>query len=501
MLRAPEIGNLRWSPDGSELLLWARGSGKNGIYTVSSRGGAARLVLPGLFTACWSPDGASIAIATYLTGEIHVVGSRGVARRTLQLRGDHWSILDMDWSAAGDRLLLASSDRRGRHALSIIDADGRNQREITSAPVEIPSARWMPQANGIYYLRRVNQTMSLYRIPDDPAAAAAAAPGRAILSGLESDGRFTLSADANRLVYSRSQYFSNLSVLDAETGTTRPLTQGTALVERPRVSPDDTTVVFNAGHDPLSNLYTIPITGGSPKQLTFLGSLTVGGVWSDDGRTIAFASTERGRSRIWTVPAEGGSPRPVSTGDLSSNLDVAWSPGSRMLYQQAGNRNYYEVDPRTAAERLLVPAGAPGWMFGPVYSPDGRKIAVMWNRPAHPGIWIIDRRDGSERLLYPSAGRSVRTIGWSADDVYIAEGTIGEARGATSFVGETMREATILRISVRTGEAVRVRSIPASEVGSISMTRDGRRFVYPAFSDRSDVWIVDGFDAAITARR
>jgi Tol biopolymer transport system component len=56
----------------------------------------------------------------------------------------------------------------------------------------------------------------------------------------------------------------------------------------------------------------MPIAGGTPKQLTFLGALSVGGVWSADGSRIAFASTQGGRSRIWTVGAATGLPiRPL----------------------------------------------------------------------------------------------------------------------------------------------------------------------------------------------
>ena len=33
------------------------------------------------------------------------------------------------------------------------------------------------------------------------------------------------------------------------------------------------------------------------------------------------------------------------------------------------------------------------------------------------------------------------------------------------------------------------------------MTPDGRRFIYPVFSSRSDVWIVDDFDVQRHASR
>ena len=72
------------------------------------------------------------------------------------------------------------------------------------------------------------------------------------------------------------------------------------------------------------------------------------------------------------MAATGVPMRPLSAGELSDNLDVTWGPGQRILYQRAGNQNYYELDPDTASERLLAKDGAPGWMFAPVYSPPER---------------------------------------------------------------------------------------------------------------------------------
>src|SRR5258705_3227711 len=100
---------------------------------------------------------------------------------------------------------------------------------------------------------------------------------------------------------------------------TKALTQGTSLIERPRVSPDGTSIVFNVGHEGLANLYIMPITGGSSKQLTFFDSLSMAGAWSADGKRVAFASTQGGKPRVWTVNAGGGIPSALSSSDLSDS--------------------------------------------------------------------------------------------------------------------------------------------------------------------------------------
>ena len=60
---AQEVGHLRWSPDGSDLIVWARGGGHNGVYIVPQMGGTPRLIAQGMYIGCWSPDGSTIAVA------------------------------------------------------------------------------------------------------------------------------------------------------------------------------------------------------------------------------------------------------------------------------------------------------------------------------------------------------------------------------------------------------------------------------------------------------
>jgi Tol biopolymer transport system component len=291
-----------------------------------------------VFLSCWSPDGSTIAAAGALDNKIRFLDRRGGEQRSLTLEGDHWSIWDLDWSAAGDKLLFVSSDRQGRYEIGTIRADGSGQQKILSSATEIPSTRWVPHANAIYYLQRINQTMSLFRIPADAATEASPISGSAVLTGLETDRFFAFSGDARRLVYARAPYHSNLRMLDVTTGRTTELTQGTSLIERPRVSPDGASVVFNIGHDPHTNLYTLPVAGGTPRQLTFFNALTVAGAWSADGQRIAFASTQGGRARVWTMAATGVPMRPLSVGEVSDNLDVTWGPGQRILYQRPAIR-------------------------------------------------------------------------------------------------------------------------------------------------------------------
>jgi Tol biopolymer transport system component/DNA-binding winged helix-turn-helix (wHTH) protein len=509
IFRAPEIGYLRWSPNGTELIVWARGSGMSGVYVLPQLGGTPRRIMGGQAIACWSPDGSTIAVGSYLNGIIWFFEKSGRLQRTVSLRDVNGSIWDIDWSANGV-LTFVSSNFQGRYTIWTVKPDGSEQRLVVGAGSEIPSARWAPTGDSIYYFRRLNQTFSLVKVSVATARNTPDAVPTTLVAGIESDRFLALSGDGHRLVYARAPYYSNLWLVETDSGgqtRTRELTHGTSLVERPSISPDETSIVFNIGHEPVANLYTMPITGGVPKQLTFRDSLNLEPVWSADGKRIAFVSVEGGQPGVWAIRADGGEPLALPSTDLSETFDLAWSPGPRVLYQQSGNRNYYELEPDTRARRLLVNDSSVGWIFSPVYSPDGRSLAVHWNRPrdrpAHRGIYIIDARTRGERLVYatPPAGTSASSsmpVAWSADgrSIYVLEGMALTFRGLTAPGGETMTEARIVRVPVNGGEAKAVTLLPFDEIGGVSMTPDGRRLVCAVYSSRSDVWVVDNFDAS-----
>jgi len=506
---APEVGALRWSPDSSELMFWARGDGTDGLFIAPSSGTGARKVARGLFVSCWSPDGSTLAVALFLARKIMFLNRLGEVQRSISLQGlaQDW-IWDLDWSPVHGRLLVVARDDQRRAAIWTIQPDGSEQTRILTGKTEIPAARWSPTGDAIYYFGRVNRTFSLYKVsvpPDRRTTEHALVP---LISGLEADASLGLSADGKRLVYTRAPYYSNLWLVEAADSEGRiqqtQLTHGTAIVERPRVSPDGHSIVFNMGDESRANLYTLPAAGGSPTQLTFLNAFSVGGAWSPDGQSVAFASTEGGKPRAWVVNVDGTSSRPISTGDMSDTFDITWSPGLHLLYQQTGNRNFNVVDPQTRQERLLIKDSAVGWASYAAYSPDGRRIAVSWNRPPASGLWVIDRETSRETMIYKPSNPDSNPfpIGWSPDgtSIYAVDGKRAADRGLSVSFRETITDARILRIPVNGGQPETIMSIPFEEIGSVAMFPDGRRFVVSVYSSRSDVWVVDDFDVTPSSR-
>lgn len=157
---APEIGHIRWSPDGSELMIWTRGSGRDGIYIMPQLGGPLRSIAAGQYIACWSPDGSTVAVATYLGGKIWFLNKLGRHERTVSLQEVHSAIWGIDWSPANGLLTFITNDNQGRFTIWTIRPDGSDKKKVVTADTEISSARWAPRGDAIYFSRRLNQTFS-----------------------------------------------------------------------------------------------------------------------------------------------------------------------------------------------------------------------------------------------------------------------------------------------------------------------------------------------------
>ena len=99
------------------------------------------------------------------------------------------------------------------------------------------------------------------------------------------------------------------------------------------------------------------------------------------GSEIAFGSNHDQIVTVWKMSLESRKPIQFSETRLSGySFSLTWSPGEKILYHKGNHRNFFILDPQTGEEDLLMEDESLGWIFTPKYSPDGREIAVHWDR-------------------------------------------------------------------------------------------------------------------------
>jgi len=226
----------------------------------------------------------------------------------------------------------------------------------------------------------------------------------------------------------------------------------------------------------------MPIEGGTPIQLTFSEAIHRSPAWSSDNKQLAFGSNDGGNYRVGIMSAAGGAPKQFSKTQLSTdstNVALSWSPGSQILYQKFGNRNFLFLDPVTEEERPLVQDESVGWIFHPRISPDGMKVAVSWNRRPNQGIWVITLANNSATFL----PKGIFTpIGWSPDGsmIYMIDFSV-----STTDV--------IWALPAGGGAPKPFLTMPGN-IKSASVSSDGKKFVCSLAERKSDVWVVENFD-------
>jgi Tol biopolymer transport system component/DNA-binding winged helix-turn-helix (wHTH) protein len=195
---------------------------------------------------------------------------------------------------------------------------------------------------------------------------------------------------------------------------------------RPAVSPDQKTVAFlKMPNADMTELYTVPLSGGAVRQMTADGHSIGLLMWPADGHRIVFDSDRNGSDRLWQVPATGGSIQPEveypKVGSLSRD-------GRRLAYE--GSSGLSGCSSTVWRAELSRPGGsvllqkrvlAPGGMnSGTQLSSNGRLIAFQSNRSGPCQIWKsdVDGNNPMQMTLFDKGFPG--TPRWSPDDKWIA---------------------------------------------------------------------------------
>lgn len=173
------------------------------------------------------------------------------------------------------------------------------------------------------------------------------------------------------------------------------------LVNNPALSPDGQWIVFDWNGD----IWLSRSNGGTVKQLTTHSGRDRDPKFSPDGKTIAFVSDRDAGNQIYTIPVEGGTPKQVTFNTAGYNL-LGWLADGKHLLA-SGLRDHYwnsraaerffviNIEKREAEVALFDDYGSNGSL-----SPDGKKLLFtreghQWWRKGYHGtqasqIWMYD---------------------------------------------------------------------------------------------------------------
>ena len=129
---------------------------------------------------------------------------------------------------------------------------------------------------------------------------------------------------------------------------------------------------------------------------------------------IAFAASRTGKKEIYTADYDGGSPKQL-TNDGAISVAPALSPdGSRLAYTgyQSGYADIYLIDLATGARNRIIKF--PGTNSGAAFSPDGGRLACTGSKDGNPELYVVSAGGGGARRLTRTSGVE-SSPSWSPD--------------------------------------------------------------------------------------
>ncbi len=189
--------------------------------------------------------------------------------------------------------------------------------------------------------------------------------------------------------------YSSLETVTIESRGRRVVYIAPEHFEAPNWTHDGASFLFNRD----GRIVRMPVTGGKPEIIDtgFAVRCNNDHGISPDGTLLAISdqSQEEHRSIVYTVPMSGGTPRRIT--QLSPSYWHGWSPDGKTLAfvgERNGDFDIYTISIGGGQETRMTTAQ--GLDDGPEYSPDGKYIYFNSERSGTMQIWRM-RADGSDQ--------------------------------------------------------------------------------------------------------
>lgn len=198
---------------------------------------------------------------------------------------------------------------------------------------------------------------------------------------------------------------SRLEILNVGDGKRKVIHQSDGRFEAPNYMPGGKKLLFNAD----GSLFTIPVEGGTPEKLNtgFANRNNNDHGISFDGKMLAISHHREGLpgggSTIYVLPLTGGTPKQVT--ELTPSYWHGWAPNGKevVFVGQRNGKTYdiYKTSINGGKEIKLTSTPDGAHADGPEYSPDGKYIYFNASYTGTMQLWRM-KPDGSaqEQLTF-----------------------------------------------------------------------------------------------------
>ena len=217
-------------------------------------------------------------------------------------------------------------------------------------------------------------------------------------------------------------YAQNIWVVDRAGGVARRLTSFQGETQNPKLSPDGALVAFSAEYGGNTDVYVVPVEGGTPKRLTWNSAPDLVQGWTPDGKAVLFASTREtfgpgAAPKFYTVPVDGGAETYLN---INRGYQGRISPdGKRIAYRMNPSwdeerRNYRggQNRPIWIADLKTLAVETPPWKDSKDMDPAwlGDVVYFISDRDGVANVWSYDTKSKKLSQVTDFADFDVKTL-------------------------------------------------------------------------------------------
>ncbi|RXS43052.1 S9 family peptidase [Idiomarina sp. 29L] len=290
--------------------------------------------------------------------------------------------------------------------------------EYASSPTIHPSGEWsvfVRQSMDIQNDRKVGRLWSV--LPDGDI--------RPLTGEQGSESQPVWSPDGKRLAYVSTETGSpQIHIYWVDSGESAAITQLTTAPSGLSWSPDGTQIAFSMfTPKPESAPVSLP---GKPEGANWTTPPKY--IDKDNYRYDGGGYAEDGHQQIYVIPATGGSPRQLTEDQFNHGGNLAWSADGKHIFFSANRREDAFRHPvnseiyrlTVASKDILAVTDRNGPDGSPKVSPNGEKIAYTGYDDEKMSYQItklyVMNTDGSDiKTLTPDLDRSVSGFAWDSD--------------------------------------------------------------------------------------
>jgi len=516
-----------WSPD-SKMIAYLDVS--NGLHVVSVKGGTPKTLIKAdsefikagkyAWPVGWTSDSKMIICATPLSKSLVAIPLSGGEWKDIFKFSDTKQAEEVSWEAISPngKLIAYESKISGNDDIYIMPVKGGESIQITSHPASDSIPTWSFDGKWLAFetTRSGNKEIWVVKIDTDGKPESELFRVAQGSTNPNASGTIYNWTKDGKIGISNSLSFSNIFIVDRESGKESQLTDILGRDERPRWSPDGTQIAFISGREGKRDIWILPSNGGEAKLIT--GNITSQGfqyisspTWSPDGKNIAFTiwfGGVREDKGIWITPAEGGPVRKLKFDYDGSIRGIDWSPDGKKIafsyYHGIDDKNPIPDSRIDLNDIYIIPVdgGEPTRITkvdkeelvfeSPRWSPDGKQIgfaSLDWAKykkgKESDAICILNVQEGGEpKMIVKNLKASTWGLSWSPD---------GENIIFSMWDKDKPNTKGKLKLYIVSSKGGEIKSLDIE--GSLpDFSPDGKKIAFSrATGSRTEFWVVENF--------